>query len=1007
MRTLTVFLTAVCCLTPGYSELICNLGDPLDFEIIVQNRQEKRQDSSHDTMPDGKPVMRFHWDSSRAKHFEFTIREPVYLPRFDKAVVKVGIYVPENCEARNLKLRLRDNQGEHLEYRMPLDTRTAGWQTIPFSLDSDVAPDVGTWPGSKNANKRIDFPMSLVGFASEFPADTGPGWLGFGDVRFENISAPPDITLETGAGSAIHVIIPGEEKNAALRVSNQRPDKRELLFEYKINDSQGQVLSKNAHRFALAPNASKRIALPPPKMFGVYAIDAQVREFTDGSNSAPPPPPPPSHTKRLSYSYMQPSGPTSGRGKGFLFGLSVHTQHYPRIVQEREALAAAWCGAKIYREDIYWRHVQPRRDAWTWNRYDSLMSVYDKYDMEMQGIYVYVPNWAHQSFLTDRVLDDWGTFVREVARHYRGRIRYMEVWNEPDIQSTFRNDPAFYVDVLKRTYAEVKQAVPEMTILSGGVSGTVSNERQTNFVRHLLSQAKGFYDVIAFHGHGPLNGYMPHMNALLDMRKEFDISAPWYPNETAAPTNWVGHFGQGPTLFKKLLVSWANGAIGYTWYDLRNDGFDPKNVEHNYGLLTHDFFPKPAYGVYNMLAGYFREAEFLRALDPDSAAKAFLFRSRDNGFLLPAWSNDSSDRLLHLTGITGKAVSVDLFGNETPLPVLDGSLAWSIGANPATLRIIGQDTEPVMAGEFIGGDGAFNVVPGAEQIIRLGLRNPTRQALTFSLAYTLPKGLSGNELERRILLQPGLRDEIAIPLRVADGFRSLPGRPSTILLKADLRKSDGSLLWTGTVPREIRTTVSIPNNGFSSAPTFDLRDASQVTRLVPSAPANEPYYWKGPQDLSACIWLARDRSDLRVKVVVTDDVHVQPHRGSGVFNGDNVQMALQLPGQSGLWEIGLTLRDDGGSETFVWLAPDGFDAAKTASAITLVASRNEAAKTTTYEAAIPFSAIGLSMDTGQRGFRFNLLVNDNDGPVRESYICIAPSITDPKSPQRYPTLSFR
>lgn len=415
-----------------------------------------------------------------------------------------------------------------------------------------------------------------------------------------------------------------------------------------------------------------------------------------------------------------------------------------------------------------------------------------------------------------------------------------------------------------------------MTILSGGVSGTVSNERQTNFVRHLLSQAKGFYDVIAFHGHGPLNGYMPHMNALLDMRKEFDISAPWYPNETAAPTNWVGHFGQGPTLFKKLLVSWANGAIGYTWYDLRNDGFDPKNVEHNYGLLTHDFFPKPAYGVYNMLAGYFREAEFLRALDPDSAAKAFLFRSRDNGFLLPAWSNDSSDRLLHLTGITGKAVSVDLFGNETPLPVLDGSLAWSIGANPATLRIIGQDTEPVMAGEFIGGDGAFNVVPGAEQIIRLGLRNPTRQALTFSLAYTLPKGLSGNELERRILLQPGLRDEIAIPLRVADGFRSLPGRPSTILLKADLRKSDGSLLWTGTVPREIRTTVSIPNNGFSSAPTFDLRDASQVTRLVPSAPANEPYYWKGPQDLSACIWLARDRSDLRVKVVVTDDVHVQP-----------------------------------------------------------------------------------------------------------------------------------
>ncbi|EIP98167.1 beta-1,4-xylanase [Opitutaceae bacterium TAV1] len=1005
MRALAVFLTAVCCLSPGYSEVICNLGDPLDFEIIVQRRQEKRQDTSHETMPDGKPAMRFHWDSRRAEHFEFAIREPVYLPRFDNAVASVEIYIPENCQARNLNLRLRDSEGEHLQYRMPLDTRTVGWQTIRFTLDSHTAPEAGTWPGGRNANRKIDFPVSLVGFASEFRADTGPGWLGFGDVGFDIVSAPPEITLETGTGSAIHVMIPGEEKTAALRVTNRRPDNCELLLEYSINDARGQRISRNASRFGLAPGESRRIALPPPAKFGVYAIDTRLFELT-GINKNITQKASPSHARRLSYAYMRPAGPTPGRAKGFLFGLSVHSQHYPGTVQEREALAAAWCGAKVYREDIYWRHVQPRRDAWTWNRYDSLMGVYDKYDMEMQGIYVYVPGWAHQSFLTDRVLDDWGEFVREVARHYRDRIRYMEVWNEPDIQSTFRNDPAFYVEVLKRTYAEVKQAVPEMTILTGGFSGTVSTERQTGFVRHVLSGARGFYDVIAFHGHGPFNGYMPHMNALLDMRKEFDITAPWYPNETAAPVNWVGEFGQGPTLFKKLLVSWANGAVGYTWYDLRNDGFDPKNVEHNYGLVTYDFFPKPVYGVYNMLAGYFREAGFLRTIDPDPAARAFLFRSRDGGFLLPAWSNDSSDRLLHLTGITGKAVSVDLFGNETPLPVLDGSLAWSIEATPATLRIIGQNTEPVIAGEFIGGDGVLNITPGGEQTFRLGLRNPTKHELIFSLTCTLPKGLSGKGLERRIHLQPGQSDELALPLRVADNFRSLPGRPATLLLKADLRKSDGSLLWTGTLPREVRTTVSIPGNGFSSAPTFDLRDASLVTRLVPSAHANEPFYWKGPEDLSARIWLGRDRENLLFKVVVTDDIHVQPHRGSGVYNGDNVQMALQLPGQPGLWEIGLTLRDDGESETFVWLAPDGFDLARTAASIRLSASRDESAKTTTYEAAIPFSAIGLSADTGRRGFRFNLLVNDNDGPMRESYMCIAPGIADSKSPQRYPTVSF-
>jgi len=257
-----------------------------------------------------------------------------------------------------------------------------------------------------------------------------------------------------------------------------------------------------------------------------------------------------------------------------------------------------------------------------------------------------------------------------------------------------------------------------------------------------------------------------------------------------------------------------------------------------------------------------------------------------------------------------------------------------------------------------------------------------------------------------MLLQPGQRDELALPLKVAGNFRSLPGHPETILIKTDLHSPDGSLLWTGTLPREVRTTISIPDSRFSSAPTFDLRDASQVTRLVPSAHENEPYYWKDPDDLSARIWLGRDPSNLLLKVIVTDDVHMQPYRGSGVYNGDNVQLALQLPEQSGLWEIGLTLRDDGRSEAFVWLAPDGFDPVQTATAIKLTANREESARTTTYEATIPFSAIGLSGDAGRRGFRFNLLVNDNDGSVRESYICIAPGIADSKSPQQYPTVSF-
>lgn len=1006
MKPLIILFTTLCSLASGCAEVVCDFAHA-QTAITLHKPEENLQEASYERMPDGKPAMRFNWDSSRAHYFEFGLREAVKLPNFERGVLRANIYIPEDCQARNLNIRLRDSQGEYLQYRMPLSAKTGDWQEIAFPLDPEVLPNGGSWGGGEKANGKIDFPVSIVGFASEFPTDTGQGWIGFGNITFDITSAPPELTLETGKGSAIHVLLPGEEKTAGLRVVNRRPESRELLLEYKLTDVFGQTLDESASRFKLASGETKFLALPPPKAFGVYAIDVRLFEPPD-ANGANTDGTPQLFTKRLSYAYLQPAGPTPGRAKGFLFGLSVHTQRFSPAEQEREALAAGWCGAKVYREDISWGRVNPEPGVWEWARYDSLLDLYDRYNMELQGIYVYNPRWIDQKFQENGSPEEWGEFVRRVAERYRDRVRYMEVWNEPDIH-TFRDKPALYIDILKNAYAQVKKVAPEMTILTGGFSGTVSTEHQARFVRRVLSEAKGSYDVIAFHGHGSIDAYMPHMNALLAARTEFDISAPWYANETAIPSNWAGELGQGQTLFKKLLVSWANGAIGYNWYDLRNDGFDPKNAEHNYGLITHDFYPKPAYGVYNMLARYYREAEFLQPVNLRNSLQGYLFKAKDGDFLLPVWSKDSSDQLLHVAGVKGKAALVDLFGNETPLPVIGGSVVLAVGSIPSTLRITEQTEAPILGGGFVICDDSFNISSGGEQTFQVQLHNPSKLPLFFSLTCTPPDGISGKGLEKELRIEPGQSNAFSTVLRAADGFYSLPERPKTIKLKAAIRNTDSNLLWEGVINREVQTLtiISDQQRGFNRPSDFDLHDASQITRLVPSAASNEPYYWKGPEDLSARIWLGREGQTLLVKAVVTDDVHAQPYRGTEVWKGDNVQMALQLPGQSGMWEIGLTRLDDGESEVFVWFAPASFDATEVASSIKLTTSRDESAKTTTYEATIPFSTIGLSEGIGRQGFRFNLLVNDNDGHVRESYICIAPGIADEKSPKRYPTISFQ
>ena len=78
---------------------------------------------------------------------------------------------------------------------------------------------------------------------------------------------------------------------------------------------------------------------------------------------------------------------------------------------------------------------------------------------------------------------------------------------------------------------------------------------------------------------------------------------------------------------------------------------------------------------------------------------------------------------------------------------------------------------------------------------------------------------------------------------------------------------------------------------------------------------------------------------------------------------------------------------------------------KCARQIRLSTRRNDAARETLYEAAIPFRALGLTPEIGTQGFRLSFLVNDNDGTCRESAISASPGMLI-KDSSRYPAVSF-
>lgn len=191
--------------------------------------------------------------------------------------------------------------------------------------------------------------------------------------------------------------------------------------------------------------------------------------------------------------------------------------------------------------------------------------------------------------------------------------------------------------------------------------------REPGYQENALRLGKGGYDIHAYHEHGDFHPHFVRMveERFLPMRKRAGVTEPWWANETALTSSGGNEKPQAMALYKKLIYAWSRGAIGYNWYDLRNDGDDPNHGEHNYGMMTRDFYPKPVYTVYNTLTTLFGGKEFVRQLDAGEGEWLFLFRGGEE-MALAAWSENGGTLPVIVRTDAASAEAVDLMNHPAP-----------------------------------------------------------------------------------------------------------------------------------------------------------------------------------------------------------------------------------------------------------------------------------------------------------------------------------------------------
>lgn len=854
------------------------------------------------------------------------------------------------------------------------------------------------------ADARLPFRLEQLTLSGG--GDTPGALLLTGSTLVTEEPAAQALDFEPVTGNAIHVLKQGEENSFRLDFTNRAGRSGDFTVNLEFRDFAGNTFQERAELHLEAGETVSRTPRWKPGSFGHWEVSAAITE-----NSAPEF----RTVKTKRFAYLSPAGPTPGRAPGFLFGVCSNSASWSPGEQQRGVDAAALCGAKIVRNTLEWQRLQPAPGSWNFTQMDFLVDRHLEAGIELQAFLGFTPRWAVPAERRDASdwkawsrsapdLDAWRNYVRVMLERYRGRIRYWEVWNEPDLAGFNRMSLEEYVALQRAADEIARQVAPEAVIMTGGFA-TVNHHtslKSPSFQRDYLKLARGAFQVHAYHEHGSFDRFRNAVDGkFLPMRRETGTDVPWYANETAVSSMNGTERSQALTLFKKLIFGWSRGAIGYNWYNLRNDGFDPMNGEHNYGMMDCDFYPKPVYSVFNMLAGTFRNMKFVRELETGDDFPAFVFTDGEN-ILIPAWNESGSGNtpVFVLRSDAASASAIDLMGNETgqegerdvtllaPSPVPG---AWKL-TNAGRVEVAGRLLEAAASGA---------AAPGRNFRVVCRLFNPFDDTKEFRLGVErLPAEFRTAEPSKTVSVPAGKTVAVDFDIPVDPAYKPVygPGKP------LELTYELSGTRWKGHLAVPVNSAVVIPGGtGFDRPPDFRLRDAGQVVSLTAADPALVHRLWRGPEDLSAELFLGSSGREIRMKVRVTDDKHVQPFAGFTAWKGDNIQFAFQLPGQRGCWEIGLSRLDSGESDLFLFQSPQGFDAVA-ADAMKLTTTRE--GTVTGYELTIPMEAVGLTPAIARQGFRFNLLVNDNDGEGRDGWIHIAPGIGENKNPEQFPFVLF-
>jgi len=163
-----------------------------------------------------------------------------------------------------------------------------------------------------------------------------------------------------------------------------------------------------------------------------------------------------------------------------------------------------------------WGYIENEEGQYDWSHADLVVDHARQQGLTIIARLGFVPNWARPrdavtSYLDESHYPHFANFVRAFLEHFKGRIKYVVIWNEPNTNFEWGYrpvDPAGYTRMLQAVYPVAKQADPDVQIVAGALAPNLSPAGSTDVMNDLEylqkmydAGAKNYFDLLAVHAY--------------------------------------------------------------------------------------------------------------------------------------------------------------------------------------------------------------------------------------------------------------------------------------------------------------------------------------------------------------------------------------------------------------------------------------------------------------------------------------------------------------------------